>query len=279
MKYCINFYGKQIDLLDTIDEININVSKIQDLNELKDFCELHKNQRINLCINDWQEGLNNKFFDLCFTFQENNPAYNIAIRLPNWDKGLCLALKEKYPQAKVYFGTMINNWDTLVCYLNYGVSDVIIAEALGFELDTVAEIAHSKEVQVRVFPNVAQSIFKDMPDKLKFWIRPEDIETCETYIDVCEFYGEDDKQNLYYNIYNIDKKWSGSLGEIIIGLSNEINSMTLSPAFINKRIRCNRECMKGKKCQLCDHMVDLSKLLEQANLRISIKDEEEENNG
>lgn len=52
MKYCIDFYGKQTDLLNLVDEINIDLLKIKDLGDLEEFCEQHKNQRINLCIND-----------------------------------------------------------------------------------------------------------------------------------------------------------------------------------------------------------------------------------
>jgi hypothetical protein len=53
-------------------------------------------------------------------------------------------------------------------YLDYGVTDVFITEQLGFEVDKVAEIAHSKNVQVRAFPNVAQSQYEKLDDICKF---------------------------------------------------------------------------------------------------------------
>jgi hypothetical protein len=142
-------------------------------------------------------------------------------------------------------------------------------------------MAHDKNIQIRVFPNVAQSIYKNSLDKLKFWIRPEDIPIYEPYVDVCEFYGEENKQEIYYNIYAEDKKWSGSLGEIIIGLSDEINSMTLAPRFAEARIKCERKCMKGSPCHICEHMIELSQTLEKANLRITLDNNKEDikNNG
>lgn len=83
MKYCIDFYGKDIDILKEVDEINIDISRIKDLqNDLQDFCELHKEQRINLCINNYEDAINNKTFVFCFKFQQDNPQYNIYIRLP-----------------------------------------------------------------------------------------------------------------------------------------------------------------------------------------------------
>ena len=83
MKYCIDFYGTEIDLLNQIDEINIDLSKIRSIeNELEDFCELHKHQRINLCINDYEEAINKKYFTYIFDFQKKYPEYNVIIRLP-----------------------------------------------------------------------------------------------------------------------------------------------------------------------------------------------------
>lgn len=84
MKYCIDFYGEQIDLLNQADEINIDISKIKELNDLEKFCELHKNQRINLCINDYEDAINNKYLDYIFDFQQEHQEYSIYIRLPGY---------------------------------------------------------------------------------------------------------------------------------------------------------------------------------------------------
>lgn len=91
-------------------------------------------------------------------------------------------------------------------FLNYEVTDVFITEQLGFEVDKVAEIVHSKDVQVRAFPNVAQVQYENLDDIYKFWIRPEDVELYEDYIDVLEFFGEPEKQKIYYDIYAVDGK-------------------------------------------------------------------------
>ena len=96
MKYCINYYGEQIELLNTIDEINIDLSHVNNLErDLLDFCELHKEQRINLIVNDYNEAIDKKWIPYIFDFQQELFEYNIYIRLPYIDDTYYLALKEK----------------------------------------------------------------------------------------------------------------------------------------------------------------------------------------
>lgn len=274
MKYCIDFYGKQIDLLNKIDEINIDVLQIKTLGDLEEFCKLHKNQRINLCINDYEEAINNSRLTYIIDFQKAHQEYNIYIRLPgksDWsDK-----IKEDNPNIKFYFNTRIIDWDTLLFYLDYGVTDVFIAEAMGFELEKIASKVHTYNVQIRVFPNVAQAARKETDDLLKFWIRPEDTDFYNQYVDVYEFYYDDyEKQLIYYDIYKNDKIWSGDLKEIIIGFNKSIDSTRLVPRFAYKRVKCNRKCMKGAECRMCYHIADLVMTLSNTPLQIMFSNEE-----
>ena len=82
MRYCINFYGEQIDLLNEVDEINIDISKLKEIKDLEEFCELHKNQRINLCINNYEDAINKQYLEYVFEVQKKLDKYDIAIRLP-----------------------------------------------------------------------------------------------------------------------------------------------------------------------------------------------------
>lgn len=278
MKYCIDFYGdRNLDILDEVDEINIDISKIKDLNDLGEFCELHKNQRINLCIEDYDIAIEKNLFYFAFDFQqEKRGIYNIVIRLPYLNKIKYNELIEKYPMMRIFFRYGVNDWDTLWNFLDYHVTDVYIIEGLGFELDKISPIVHGKGAQVRVYPNVAASSWGKCPGLLTFWIRPEDTKHYEDYIDIYEFvYERYDQQKVYYDIYAKDKKWYGDLSEIIIGLEDPINSTCLLPRFAEKRIRCGRQCIKGGNCQMCDVILKLSKSLQEKDLKI----EEDETNG
>lgn len=269
MKYCIRFYGKQNKIFDEVDEIIIDISKIKNLDDLNEFCELHKQQRIILKIPNCEN------FDLityAYNFQKKYQEYNISIQWFEYTKWYN-EYKEKFPNSKVFFSTPVTNWDTLLFFNNLDITDIYIAEELGFELKQIKNIIKNT-IQIRVFPNVAQAARQETSGIFKFWIRPEDRDFYEKYVDVYEFFGAEEKQNIYYNIYKYDTKWLGNLNELIIDLNEDINNMTLLPRFTQKRISCGRKCLKGERCNICSSIINLSKNLEKANLRIAIKEEE-----
>ena len=172
-----------------------------------------------------------------------------------------------------------NTKDELLGYIQLGVSDVYIGDNLGFELDKVAEIAHQNNVQIRVFPNVAQSSWKETPGLKKFFIRPEDVTFYSDYVDVFEFWGTNlKKQEIFYKIYS-KQEWFGSLNEIIYELNEELDSRYIIPRFAEKRIRCKKECLKGGKCQICDRIKELSHTLEEAHIIVDYNNKEDLNNG
>ena len=140
----------------------------------------------------------------------------------------------------------------LQIFIKLGVTDLYIAEQLGFELDKVAEVAHSNNVRIRVYPNVAQRLSKRTSALKSFFIRPDDIRLYENYVDVFDlFYYNEEKQqqNVLFDIYAKDKKWFGRLDELIIGFDNNLDSKYVIPRFGEKRIKCGRQCLKGRKLQ------------------------------
>lgn len=274
MKYCID-YSKDTQILDKVDEINVFRDKIQDLEALEQFCEKHKEQRINVCIKDLEEAINQNWVKDLLDFQKQHKDYNIYLRFPGKNEELGVMLHE-YLDSKFYFDTKVNDWDRVIGFIEFGVTDIFIVEGLGFELEKIAAIAHQNNVQIRVFPNVAQSTWNDLDDLRKFWIRPDDIDFYSQYVDVCEFFEESKKIDILYNIYKKDKKWFGNLSELIIGLHEPIDSRYIVPRFVKKRVKCGRECMKGGNCQMCDRIRELSGNLEKAGLMVTMEKEKEE---
>lgn len=272
MKYCIDF-NKDTQILDKVEEINIFLDRIESLDALSQFNEEHKNQRINVCITDLEKALADNQIKTLLDYQEKNP--NIYLRLPGKNEELDMLLAE-YPNSKFYFDIKVNDWDRVIGFIEYGVSDIFIVEGLGFELDKIAAIAHPKGIQIRVYPNVAQTTWRNLDDLRKFWIRPDDIDFYSQYVDVCEFYGMNEKIDVIYNIYKKDKKWFGNLGEIIAGIEQPLDSRYVVPRFARKRVRCGRECMKGGNCQMCDRIKELSGNLEKAGLMVTMEKEKEE---
>jgi len=269
MKYCMDF-DKHSKYFGKTDEINILYNRIESDEALISFCDMYKKTRVNVCM---EEGYKLEDLEHLFELQETEKDYQIYIRLPRRDSAELDFLLAKFPNPKFYFETRVNNWDLVVGLIGYGVSDIYVTEALGFEINKVAAVAHAAGIQVRVFPNVAQSSWDRIPDLKKFWIRPEDLGQYESYIDVCEFYGDIKKFDVYYDIYKKDKKWLGNLSEIIIGLKEPFDSRFIVPRFVKKRTRCGRECLKGGNCKMCEHIIELSGNLEKANLIVTMEED------
>lgn len=169
-----------------------------------------------------------------------------------------------------YFSYPIESLDSLIAYTKLGVSDVFISGQLAFDLDTVkywTKDRPEKPIQIRCYPNICQNgIGFPIDGGIKdFFIRPEDIDLYDEYIDVIEFYDSVDTQNVLYDIYFHTKEWNGNLQEIIKGLQRNVNSYyILGNEFATRRMNCDKKCLKGKRCNLCNYMIDLAESLEKS---------------
>lgn len=185
----------------------------------------------------------------------------------NANKKDWLDLLEKLRNAAIpfFFSDPVRDFETLQYYINAGVSDVVIAENLGFKLDKVSKICKSRKVKVRAIPNICQTPLPQ-GNIYGFFIRPEDIPTYEQYIDVCEFSFKEGQQDTYYKIYAKDKKWFGNLQEIIIGLDTVLDSRFIIKQFAKVRSHCGKKCFEGNGCQVCDRCLALAETLQDNNI-------------
>lgn len=175
----------------------------------------------------------------------------------------------EYAEAQIpfFFIEGAGSLDEVTAQINSGVSDIYILNELGFSIDKVSKICHDAGVQVRVYPNVAQSSTKLYVDSFKkFYIRPEDISEYEDYVDVFEFFGPLDKQPVLFDIYS-DSRWLGNLNELIIGLEDDILNSTIVPPFGEIRTKCEKRCVFGR-CNICDNIKGVSNALNEKELGI-----------
>ena len=236
MQYCVNFY-KHIKKLDIADEFTITYSNRNDV--LIDFLEEFKDKRVNLTI---EKQLTDSELKLLKTISDSYPNLFLRFEFYNYDytENICES------GVPYFFARHANNWDEFLGLIDLGVSDIYVVEDLGFELESVAKVAHENNVRIRVYPNVAQSQWKDTPDFKKFWIRPEDIHLYDGIVDVC-----------------------GALKDLIIGLHTTIDNRLINFEFFGEgRINCGKKCLKGNACRRCDRVVELAKTLEKVNLTI-----------
>lgn len=252
MKFCLN-YKRGSKYLEKAEEININFH--DKLSHLLDFLIEHSEQRINLCIYEYNLSLfGTKLKELKDIIEKENYPSNLWIKLPKISEEtlkMFTIIKAKYG-IPCFFDEHASEWETFRGLIDLGVSDIYVTENLLFEVNLAAEIAHPLGIQLRTFPNVCQKKALTVGGLTSAFIRPEDIEFYSQYIDVCEFFfDKQGTEEVYYRIYAIQKKWIGNLDEIIIGLTDSIDNKYIIPVFAERRVRCGQKCLKGKKCDIC----------------------------
>ena len=268
MKYCLN-YNKDTEHSKHIhdaDEWTIIYNSKDDT--LLEFLEKYKNKRINIYVKE--EKVDFKFLtELCEKYNNVYIKFNGNYYI---DK-----IKENKPNFKFFFDTQVSDWDIFIGLLKIQVTDIYIVENLAFEIDKIHAVATQYNTQVRVYPNIAQSKWNDSSAIKKFFIRPEDINAYEEYIDVIEFYDVDKKIDIYYDVYKQKKKWFGRLDEIILDFNSDIDNKYIIPRFAEMRIKCGKNCLKGGSCRRCEIIEELSNNLEKTKLVVSIDKDKKEN--
>ena len=249
MKYAINYY-MGCPILDKADEIIIQYYEKDP--ELIHFVEKYPDTTriiIDVC------NLGSRADNLAIFEAAQQKHKNLALRTTSSDPTI-----PDYAEAFLpfFYVQEVSDIDDLYSYVNSGVSDVYITNAFAFSMKDVATYCKASNVQIRVLPNVAQSKNGGIPpkDTLKtFFIRPEDIDIYEDYVDVFEFFGSLDKQPILYKIYT-EKRWAGQLNEIILNLKDNTDNRSIPPYFGERRLNCGKKCVYGK-CHVCDAISSL----------------------
>ena len=259
MKCCIE-WRKNFKYLSQVDEYNINYKN--KLRQLISFLDEQKKlgNRINIRL---PKQYTQEDIDILKSLYHDKGYTNIVVINPTYDAYFVDKIKE----AKVpfYLETPATNWDVLLGFLSLGVTDVFVSEQLAFDLENVTKITKEKNVRIRCYVNVCQSAW--LNDCVKsFYIRPENVEDYSKYVDVIEFWKTEDKQDIYYKIYFIDKRWDGNLREIIKGFNKDLNNYYIvdEKEFAERRMVCQKKCLRNdKRCQHCVIAQRLAKTLEE----------------
>lgn len=255
MKYSIKFY-KGCRTLERADEIIIKYDKKSA--GLLDFVQKwNEDQRIIVDITELEDIESN--LDIFAAAAGIHPEFAVMLHsTQNYEPIAALKLP-------FFFIDGVNCYDDLVGQITLGVSDVYILNELCFNLDEISKYCHENKVQIRVYPNVAQSASNFAVDEFKkFFIRPDDISFYEEYIDVIEFFGPLDKQPVLYDIYT-DERWIGNLNDVILGLTKEIDNKTVVPYFGEARQKCRKRCIFGR-CDICGSVEALAATLKDKEL-------------
>ena len=263
MKYAINFYTT-CRVLPVADEIIIKYGEESGQEDLPRFAsEIPEEQRlvVNICMLTAED----RDFEI---FKAAAAAHkNIAFMIA-YDQNIHQDLYEM--NLDYFFIDPISSLDDFMGVINLGVTDIYVANELGFYLEKISPICKEKNIAIRVYPNVAQSNNKfNTPGIKKFFIRPEDVELYEQYVDVFEFWGPIDKQPVLYDIY-YSGRWQGNLQDLILGLDEEVDNMKIMPVFGESRTCCRKKCAYNQ-CHICDNILSAAATLEIKGIKLKRK--------
>jgi len=268
MKYAITYYSNFRYMKD-IDEMILYWSTKDDIVDYVDSI-FTQDQRVIISFSEHDTNyIMEKLFPVMMKFKRVHN--NISVRFDGFipDDEVLITFKEK--NIRYFFDQYCNCWDALYGLTLLGSSDVYITEELCFDLSAVSAFCKPRGIKVRIIPNVAQyggrGIADQIPDMVKFFIRPEDTLLYEPFVDVFELWGESNKISVYYEIYK-QEQWLGNINDLIIGFTDDVPNSGIMSHFAGVRLNCRKKCLQGKKCDICKTMKEVAINLADHDLRI-----------
>ena len=126
----------------------------------------------------------------------------------------------------------------------------------------------TENIKVRVFPCYATTSSLHQSCNFKsFFIRPDDINAYEKYVDVFDLgflYMAESKQAVLFDVYK-SGKWLGDLNEIIEHLNCDIDNTTILPNLGKMRATCEKRCVFDR-CNFCDRISEVAELMRERDL-------------
>lgn len=269
MNFAVPF-SRKFKYLD--QDVQLNIAFKPDIKALDYFVSVYgKQHRINFLIQEWNE----EYLDIIQALVEKYSDYKLVTCLPQYNIKIDQIFTSKH--LPHYYAELITSWDRFQGFLTLNITDIFIAEDLGFNIKTVKLNAIEKGIAIRSYCNVCESSWEGTPTIKKFFIRPEDIDLYAQYIDTFELFLDNNKDfnklNILYEIYTKDKRWAGPLSEIIQDFNDStIDNKFIVPIFGSKRINCKHKCMEGllTGCQICDRILELSESFKNKDLFTNI---------
>lgn len=266
MRYAVN-YNANFRYFDQVDEVIFDYKGSESIVDFVPKILKRQEQKAIIDLNEDIEDIN-EVLPYLNKLKQIHP--NILVRLISSQKKDIELLKDN--NIDFAFQLFVKDYDTFYSMIQLGAKDITVVEYLGFCLGNLQEIRKEYGISIRVIPDIAQSAAgtgRIIPPITKFWIRPEDTELYEPYVDVFQILRNDDRQSVIFEIYK-RQQWLGNIQDIIMDLDLELQNDNINPRFGLMRLDCNKKCMYGK-CNLCMEMQDLALRLNLAGITVQKK--------
>lgn len=247
MKYSISS-RQQIEYLEKCDEIKVFWN---DRDIIFDLVEKYPSKLINLCRYythshedeiDWEEIEKYKILT-------NN---NFVFGLSRLDEiKIC-----KKNNIQFYYLDPARSFRELRALKDMGAKWAIIDAPLFFQMDKVKEIGINLRIPANLSIRGALPHTDGVPGP---WIRPEDVNLYEPYIDTIEFGRVNlEQERALFRIYAEQKHWPGDLSLIIQDINYPGVNRMIPPTLAEKRLNCAQRCQENGQCKLCWRVLDLA---------------------
>lgn len=262
-------FSRKFKYLDQ-NNIQLNINYKPKIKQLDNFIQMYRTHRINLIFSDFNY---DKDIQIIQALKEKYSDTKIVMCMPKYTEEIEKVLSQHL--LPHYYYQFINTWELFEGFLSLNVTDIIITGDLAFNVKIASKKVKEKGKFLRCYCNISQSEWIKTSPLKTFFIRPEDLELYEGYIDVVEFeIGNIPtlRLNTLYEIYAKDKKWFGKLNELIVGFNADDDSRFIIPRFGEKRLDCGRRCLQSTypTCQICDHISQLGQTLKDKNIMVTI---------
>ena len=271
MKYAVKIYNGFYHF-NQIDEIIVPFKVTDD--GLPHFIQEHSDKRVWLDCSTIDDEKAAKH-----VLQALKDQYQFGVIVNTSYNTLHFVLFLKSANIPLLFTNVANDWDKLHYLVDVGAAAIYVGEALGFEIDKVAEFLHSRNIEVWVHPNIAQSSIYLSNPFTKFWIRPEDVSIYEPYVDVMQMWHLKDKpnqQDTYIKVYQRGK-FAGPLDQFLIDFNAPgflVYNAIIPQEIVKRRISCGKACLKGATCSACGAIERITKKAAEVAEQINERKEE-----
>ena len=247
MKYSVSS-RQQPEYLQKCDEIKVMWN---DRNIIFDLTEKYPGKTINLCrylIHSNEDDIDWSEIKKFKTLARDNFVFGLTY--------IDEMIECKANGIDFYYLEPIRSFRELQGLKLFGVKWAFIDAPLFFQMDKVRAVG----IPVRVTANISvREAFPYADGVPGPWIRPEDVEAYEPYVDTIEFSRVNlDQERALFRIYAEQKKWPGELGLIVQDINYLGTNRMIPPDLVEKRLNCGQKCMENGNCRLCWRILDLA---------------------
>lgn len=177
---------------------------------------------------------------------------NITFAIQHYDHYEEIAAKG----YKFFWSYPITSYWELNRIVKTGVSQVVLGAPLYFALPKVRKLI-GEDIEIRLYANICYDGYIPCDDGVTgTYIRPEDVETYEAYIQhICFITDGLQKERTLVKIYK-EHYWPGNLNLLLTNLGYDIDNRAFSSIFAERRTHCGHICQEGR-CSFCHTHFDL----------------------